>query len=183
MVITIRKTNLEDLNGEGIPRDFAEVMRIFNEGITSGSGWYRFVPRRGPITIGEIRDRWMPNADSGIGLVAESDGRIVGSIAVIYDRESTAYEHRGHRKPGAIGEGVDIGSDFRGVFGALYVGLIGELERSSREARAIFPVEDLGAAAVLRELGYWGNIVDHKPYSAIGLSGKGLEFSLPKRSW
>lgn len=178
MELTVRKPNLERLNEEGIPEDFAAVRDYFNYGIETQEGAFPFIPRRQPIITGEIQDRWMPSAKSNIGLVAELEGKVVGSIAAFFQK-STDYEHQSQRTSGDIGESVDprVGN-YQEVFSSLYRGLQAELQAQNKSARAVFPKEDSSSISVLRALGYQEKEIQHKPYKAIGLSGKGITFTI-----
>ncbi|MFH1801878.1 MAG: hypothetical protein ABH864_00330 [archaeon] len=181
MALVVRKPNLGDLNEEGIPRDLAALRDYWNYGVASQVGMFLFIPRRTEISVEEVRGLFVPAIRNGrsVNLVAELDGKIVGAITAIYDVSKTEYEFRGTRVPGDIGESVDprIG-DHGPVLSRLYAALETELCAMGRKARAVFPIEDSKSLGVLTALGYLGKEIDHGPYKAIGLSGKGREFEI-----
>jgi hypothetical protein len=178
MKIIVRKPNLNDLNENGIPGDFASIMEYFNYGISTQTGAFPFIPRRQPITVEEIRDRWMPNAEKNIGLVAELNGKVVGSIAA-FQTPSTNYEHQSTRKLWDIGESVDPReNNYAEVLHTLYTGLTDELRSRGANARAVFPIEDVKSIAILRSFNFPEQEIEHPPYKAVNLSGKGIEFTI-----
>jgi hypothetical protein len=164
---------------DGIPEDFAAVRDYFNLGIANLEGVYRFVPRRTPITNEEIRQKWIPSADKNISLVAELNGKVVGSITAFGDLDSTAYEHRKERPPFAVGETVDPRQDYLAVIEPLIGGLAAELEGASRRGIVMLPIEDDMSINLMKRLCYRGVPAEHKPYREIGLSGQALQFELP----
>ncbi|MBU0760764.1 MAG: hypothetical protein KJ600_00100 [Nanoarchaeota archaeon] len=181
MALVVRKPNLDDLNEEGIPRDFVDLQEYWNYGVRSQEGMFKFIPRRTEISVDEVRNLFVPAIKNGrsVNMVAELDGKVVGTITVIYDVAATEYEHRAQRTSGAIGESVDprIG-DYCEVLGRLYEGLEAELREIGKKALAVFPVEDKRSLEVLTSLGRRGREIDHGPYHAVGLSGKGIEFEI-----
>src|SRR3989344_8888630 len=132
MSLVIRKARLEP-KVEGVPRDFYEVMEYFNRGISldraSAPPCFRYMPRENPITLDEIRELWVRSMDVNICLVAELDGRVVGSVTVLFNRDSTAYEHKNLRpeSEGALALSVDPDRDYVSIAEPLVRGVIGEL--------------------------------------------------------
>ncbi len=64
MKYIIRKPDIETLTDSGIPGDFADVMRYFNDAFDFGA--YPYIPRLEKITEDEIRNIWVPGADKDI---------------------------------------------------------------------------------------------------------------------
>lgn len=181
MELKIRKANLEDLNKEGIPKDFAQLREYWNHGVATKEGVFKYIPRRKEITLDEIRNLFIPAIKEGrsINLLAESEGRVVGAITAIYDANKTEYEHRGDRKPGDIGESVDPRvENYQKILTALFQGLEKELGAQNRVARAVFPIEDTQSIEAMRSLGYKETTQNHPPYESLSLSGKGAFFTV-----
>ena len=177
MKIKVRKPNLEALNEQGIPRDYAQVMDYFNKGLAKSK--YPYVARRVPITVQEIKEKWIPSAKTNITLVAESEGQVVGSLTVFYDPKATDYEYASQRKLGDIGETADYSFNQDEIKKSLITALVTELRARSVQARFMAPVED-PFLKVLEEIGYEAKISEGvERYQKLGLSGKAKEYLLP----
>lgn len=175
MEITIRKPNLEPLV-DGVPKDFAEVRDYFNRALTEGT--LPWIPRKTPITDKEITELWMPSLKTNICLVAELNGKIVGSAVVLYDPKSNEYEHKEKRVPGNIGSTAKP-KVYKQVIGRLLPEIIGELKKQDKTA--IWNLaEESPANGIMSGLGYLPKILENVTrYKQTGLSGKVFEYQLP----
>jgi hypothetical protein len=179
MNLTIRKPNLEPKTPEGIPQDSANVRDYFNLGLSEGK--LKYIPRTTPITNEEILERWIPSwsQSDNITLLAELNGKIVGSITVFDDTASTDYEHASQRPPGAVGGTIDPRVDFETVAKPLYTALIETLKRENRKAIFTF-AEESPSKKVMEDLCGPGQILENQErYSAVGLSGRVIKYELP----
>jgi len=176
-MVNIRKPNIEDLDSDGIPRDFAQVRNYFNQGLINKS--FKHIPRTTAITDEEIKTLWIPSLERNISLVAEEDGVIVGSITALYDVNSTNYEHRSQRVSGSVGSTINPDANYNKVLEALASGLIHELKTQRKEAIWTM-AEETPANEILKQLGYKGELLQNQErYIEIGLSGKVRKYILP----
>lgn len=177
MNIAVRKPNLEILTAEGIPQDFAQVMEYFNKGLETDS--LPFIPRKKPITSEEIKKLWVPSLPHNISLVAEANGKVIGSGTVFYQLDSTAYEHAKERLLGTFGMTVDPQHDYQQVGLGILTEIVRELIVSKRKAVSHTDVNFKAEIAIMEELGHRGKIIEDERYCLSGLSGKVFEYFLP----
>ena len=178
MKVKIRKPNNEGITEEGIPKDFADVMQYFNMGLIKNA--YPFIPRKIPITLEEIKDRWMPSLDKNINCVAEHKGRIIGMVTIFYDLDSTAYEHATERDTGEIA--LTVNPDYNHqIIGKEIIGfMINELKRTNRRAILHTDINFSGEISMMKELSYTGKLINNfKRYRKAGLSEIVVEYQLP----
>jgi len=180
MNLRIRRPNPEDLDENGIPRDFAAVMAYFNRGLESDA--FPFIPRRTPITPDEIRERWLPSLEANISYVVESDGKVVGSATVFFDTSSTDYAEAEQRQPGEIGLTVDPEQNYAEVATELIKQIELELAIKGRQATMHTDADFHVEVDLMRSLGYEGTPIESYPrYVEGGLSGRVMEYNLPKQ--
>ena len=186
MNLVIRKARLEP-KVEGVPRDFYEVRDYFNRGIfalrESAPPCFRYMPRKKPITLEEIRDLWVKSMSENICLVAELDGRVVGSATVLFKRDSTAYEHKNLRPESEGALALTISPDFNYISIAepLVRGVIEELRSQNRMATLTTPEEFKEDIDLFKRLtGREGKMLrgEFEHYRGIGLSGRAVKFLL-----
>jgi hypothetical protein len=177
MEIIVRKPNLHRMTSDGIPLDFAQVMRYFNQALKDNK--YPFVARRKPITVAEVRELWLPSARKNIILTAQAQGKVVGQLTVLYTPNANAYEHRNERVPGDIAETADPNFDEIAIKRSLVESVVTELKRRGLQARFLSPAED-PFLEVLESMKYQATESEGvERYKAIGLSGKARAYLLP----
>ncbi len=175
MSVIIRKPRLKP-EVQGIPRDFAQVKNYFNKALEERT--LPWIPRKTPITDGEITKLWAPSLETNITLVAELDGEVVGQGTVFYDTDSTYYEHADKRVPGNMG--ITAKPELhQKVMKPLMTGFIEELRKQSKTAILTTAKENPGNE-MMRKLGYSPSIVkNQKRYQEAGLSGIVYQYNLP----
>lgn len=186
MNLIVRKARPEP-SIEGVPRDFYDVMSYFNRGIALCGGdvpvCYRYMPRKKPITLEEIRTLWVPNMNVNLCLVAELGGRVVGSANVLFNRESTGYEHKEVRAKsgGDLALTISPEIDYVSIAEPLVIKIIEDLRRQNRMATLTTPVEFGEDIRLFERLTRKkGKILEEEfeHYRGIGLSGKAVKFLL-----
>jgi len=178
MVIEIRKPNIEILTPEGIPEDFAQVMKYFNEALKIKR--YTFIPRKTPITIEEIKNLWVPSIDKNISYVADLNGTIIGSATPFFNVNSTAYEHAAERKPGEIGLTVKPPYSHGAIGKKLLQTIINELKNTGKTAFLHTDIHWGEEIDMMASLGYMGTLIEnYERYKKAGLCGKVREYKLP----
>ena len=176
MEIKVREPNPNKLNSEGIPQDFADVRDYFNKSLDRGA--FPWIPRKTPITNEEILSGWIPSLSTNISLVAEVEGKVVGSATVFYDLSSTSYEHREQRVVGELSSTVSPDTNYKEVSRRLLEGILEELDSSGRSAVVHVAVES-PANQSMKELGYHGTEIKKEHYAREGMSGKVIRYELP----
>ena len=176
MKLIIRKPNLEILTAKGIPKDFEDVKNYFNKALESNL--LPWIPRKTPITIKEIKELWLPSLEQNINLLAEVDEKIIGSLNVFYNTNSTAYEHKTQRKLGNIGFTADP-NYYTKVTSPLIQKLIVELKKQNKKAVWTLAKESPGNK-ILNDLGYNGKLIKNQErYKQEKLSGDVFKYNLP----
>jgi hypothetical protein len=175
MRVVIRKPRLEP-RINGIPKDFAETRDYFNYSLEERS--LPWIPRKTLITNEEILEKWIPNLDKNITLVAELYGKVVGQAVVLYNTKSNSYEHADEREPGAVG--ITVKPDvYELVTPRLTKGLIEELKNQNKKGILTTSFESPGNK-IMQELGYKPEILENEDrYKLAGLSGKVCRYKLP----
>lgn len=176
MDITIRKPNLENLTSEGIPKDFADVRDYFNLALKNNS--LPWIPRKTPITNQEIKEKWIPSLNTNISLIAESNGKVVGSATVFYDTTSTSYEHTNKRNEGEFNSTTNPEYDSVKIISELIKGTIQELKKQNKSAHSYLPVESPNNKS-FQDMGYKGMQEFLEYYKTNNLSGEVLRYEMP----
>jgi hypothetical protein len=176
MKIKIRKPNLENLNSEGIPKDFAEVRDYFNLALKEKS--LPWIPRSTPITNQEIKEKWIPSLKTNISLIAELNGKAIGSATVFYDLKSSAYEYSNKRISGEFNSTADPQKNYPIIIKNLIKGTIKELNKQNKTAHCYVPVESPSKKA-FESLGYLGKEEFLEHYKQGDLSGKVIRYEFP----
>jgi L-amino acid N-acyltransferase YncA len=172
MNLIVRKPNLESLTEEAIPKDFSDVMNYFNEGLKNNS--YPWIPRKKPISSDEIRNLWLPSLNRNICYVAELNGRIIGCATILYDKNSSAYEHSDVRKSGELSATIDPYEDSIFTLAELNRALVKELVQSDRKAFAYISANSPAINAM--------ELIGYKPKGKVArkeFQGDVFEFELP----
>ncbi len=175
MNILVRKPNLENLTPEGIPKDFADVRDYFNNALKENS--LPGIPRKTPITKQEIIEKWIPSLKTNISLVAELNGKIVGSSTVFYDLTSTDYEHTNKTIKGEFNSTADPKEDYVSIINLLIKETKKELKKQNKTAHCYIPIESLSIKAFQKE-GCKGKEEFLEYYKTDKLSGKVMKYEL-----
>ena len=176
MEIKVRIPNLENMTAEGIPKDFADVMDYFNNSLKENS--LPWIPRKNPITTKEIKEKWIPSLNTNISLVAELNGKVVGSGTVFYDPNSTAYEDANQMISGEFNSTANPKMQYVKITQELIKGISRELKEKGKIAHCHLPIES-PAIQAMQELGIKGKETTLEHYQKQGLSGKVIKYELP----
>ena len=173
----VRKPNLEVLTSEGIPKDFADVREYFNEGLFDDS--QPWIPRKRPITNKEIRELWVPSANTNITYVAELNGQVIGSMTVFYNPGSTAYEHADKRVMGEMSGTTATKIDRVEVIKEITPCVVNELKRLGKTAMLRTAIES-HANEAMKRLGYQPARTEFaERYKREGISGSVNIYEFP----
>ncbi len=108
MGLIVRSLDWENLNEENIPKDCADVMNFFNDGLYRNR--FPLIPRRNPITVDEIRTLWMPAKERNITIVGLDDSldmhKVIGSGTLFVDESEKIGEYHLTINPNFIRRGM-----------------------------------------------------------------------------
>jgi len=177
MEIIIRKPSLEP-KVDGIPKDFHDIMKYFNEAIQNGL--YTYLPRKYPITKEEILNLWIPNLKENISFVAELNNKIVGSATVFFNPDSNKYGKEAERQSGEIGLTVNPNQDYKKIAKLLIAKIIETLKSKNKTAILHSDISKTETKEIMEELGYKEKMIEgYERYQKAGMSGQVFEYSLP----
>jgi len=151
-------------------------MEYFNQALKDDS--FYFMPRKNPITIEEIKNKWLPSLKENISLVAELGGKVIGAITAFYDPLSSNYEHISERESGSLNSTANPSFNYKAIVKKLIDGMSNELKSQGKTATANIPIESPSIKA-FEELGYIGKEIFLDRYKKSGLSGKATQYNLP----
>lgn len=176
--LIIRKSKLEPLTEEGIPKDFSDKMEYFNRGLNQNT--YPFIPRKNLITLDEIKTLWIPSAKDNLDIVAELNEKVIGSGTVFYKVNSTAYSQAGNRTPGEIALTIDSNFSHEEIGMQIIKKIIEELKINHKKAVLHTDINFLEEIKMMKKLGIKSKpIKGYKRYIEGGLSGEVFEYQLP----
>ena len=168
----IRKINTNKLTKDNIPQDTQDVMEYFNKDLETRK-MKKWIPRKTPITIKEIKNLWMPSFETNINFVAEDNGKVIGALTVFYDINSTEYEHKHVFSEGITNTTISSEYNHEETFKLLIKETIKELKKQNKKAYVKGAIE-CSEKDVLIKLGYDYEEIFSKEYKDHGLSGKGF---------
>jgi len=175
----IREPNLNVMDDEfpSIPKDFADIMRYFNKGLKSKA--FPYIPRKNEITSEEIKTSWVPSTIKNITILAEDNGKIIGSATVFYDPKSSGYENSSEREAGHVGMTVDPSFNYTTIGEALMKKIISKLSDAKKQAIDHIDVDFKEGNLIMQKLKIKGKEIFSQRYKDAGLSGKVIEYKFP----
>jgi len=176
--LIIRESNLEVLASEGIPKDFVDKMEYFNKALKENV--YPYVPRKSEITFDEIKNLWMPSAKNNIDIVAELNGKIVGSGTVLMGNDN-AYSQESKRELGEYAITIDPQYFGKGIRTEITKRIIEEATKRNIKFSFHTSVNNIRMIKVMEKLGHQPKekIENYERYAKEGINPQVFFYELP----
>lgn len=176
--LIIRKSNLEVLTTDGIPKDFADKMEIFNKALKKNA--YPFVPRKSIITINEIKNLWVPSAHRNIDIVAELNEKVIGSGTVLMGNDN-AYSKESKRESGEYAITIDSKYFDKGIGTKITKKIIEEAKKRNIKFSFHSSINNIRMIKIMEKLGYLPKekIKNYERYKKAGINPEVYFYKLP----
>lgn len=176
--LIIRESNLEVLTPEGIPKDFADKMEIFNRALKENA--YPYVPRKSEITINEIKNLWMPSAKDNIDIVAELNGKVIGSGTVLMGNDN-AYSQESKRELREYAITIDLQYFDKGAGTKITKRIIEEAIKRNIKFSFHTSEDNIRMIKIMEKLGYQPKekIENYERYAKAGINSGAYLYELP----
>ena len=176
--LIIRESNLEVLTREGIPKDFADKMKIFNRALKTNA--YPYVPRKSEITINEIKNLWIPSAKNNIDIVAELNGKIIGSGTVLMGNDN-AYSQESKRESGEYAITIDPQYFDKGIGTKITKRIIEKATKRKIKFSFHTSVDNIRIIKIMEKLGYQPKekIENYERYAKARINSEVFFYELP----
>ena len=176
--LIVRESNLKVLTTEGIPKDFADKMEIFNRALKENA--YPYVPRRREITINEITNLWVPSAKNNIDIVAELNGKVIGSGTVLMGNDN-AYSQESKRELGEYAITIDPQYFDKGIGTKITKIIIEKATKRNIKFSFHTSVDNIRIIKIMEKLGHRPKekIENYERYAKAGINPKVFFYELP----
>ena len=149
--LIIRSINWEDIDEQGISKDNLEVMEFFNRALKEEK--YPYVPRRKNITKEEILKFWIPSSNKNITILAELNGKIVGSGTILMGNDN---EYSKQHNLSAGEYAITLNPDFfcQGIGTKITCEIIKQAKIKKIPLFLHTSVENIPMVKIMKKLGY-----------------------------
>jgi hypothetical protein len=153
-------------------------MEYFNNALKENK--YPFIPRKTPITIEEIKHLWMPSTIRNIDIVAEAEGKVIGSGTILMGNDNQ-YSLDSKRESGEYS--ITIHQDFinKGIETAITKEMINEAKKRKIHFHLHVSIDDKLMINIMEKLGYKPKekITYYERYAKEGLNPAVYFYELP----